>query len=269
MYRVISHPNSIKVYNFIAIVITLCLLDGCAKMVETHQLTPPMSSTAIGDALTSSEKLFSERADIEKLRQAIATLSKARNPDQRNYEVEWKFAKYCYFLGKAERNEDEAVEAFEKGRDAGKIASRVDKDKPDGHFWYAANMGELARISPVTEGLKTVDDIREEMTAVIAIQPEYQNGSAYDGLGQLELATRGLKGGSTEKAVEYLEKGVKVSPDNANIRLHLAEAYFVLKKDADARKQLNVLFELKPNPDYINEHRAAVEKGKKLLEKNS
>ncbi|MEO5860716.1 MAG: TRAP transporter TatT component family protein [Pyrinomonadaceae bacterium] len=199
---------------------------------------------------------------------AVNILGVARNPDQRNFEVEWKFAKYSYFLGKLEPLEKDAIAVFEKGRDAAKIASRVDPSKADGHFWYGANLGELARISPVTVGIKSVDDIREAINTSISIEPAYQNGSGFDALGQLEMATRTLKGGTIEKAIEYYEKGLEISPDNANLRLHLAEAYLAAKKDAEAKKQLNALFALTPKPPYELEHQIAVEKGKTLLSKN-
>lgn len=268
MYQLISHPISIKHYNFLAIVITLCLLSACSKKVESHNADPNLSSTTISESLRSAESLFAERSDIAKLRTAVNALRMARNPDQRNYEIEWKFAKYSYFLGKIEPLERDAIVVFEKGRDAAKIASRVDPNKPDGHFWYAANLGELARISPVTVGIKSVDDIREAINASIAIEPAYQNGSGYDALGQLEMATRTLKDGTIQKAIEYYGKGLEVSPGNANIRLHLAEAYLAGKKNADAKKQLNALFALTPDPGYEPEHKAAVEKGKALLSKN-
>ncbi|MEQ1761768.1 MAG: tetratricopeptide repeat protein [Pyrinomonadaceae bacterium] len=268
MYQLISHSISIKHYKFLAIVITLCLLTACSKKVESHNADPSYASTSISDSLRVSEGLFAERSDISKLRTAVNTLGLARNPDQRHYEVEWKFAKYSYFLGKVEPLEEDAIAAFEKGRDAGKIASRVDPSKADGHFWYGANLGELGRISPVTVGIKSVDDIREAMNASIAIEPNYQNGSAYDGLGQLEMATRTLKGGTIEKAIEYYEKGLEISPDNANLRLHLAEAYLAAKDEADAKKQLNALFALTPNPAYEQEHKVAVEKGRALMSKN-
>ena len=106
------------------------------------------------------------------------------------------------------------------------------------------------------------------MNTSIAIDPNYQNASAYDGLGQLEMATRTLKGGTIGKAIEYYEKGLELSPANANIRLHLAEAYLAAKKDGDARKQLNTLFTLVPNPAYAVEHNIAVEKGKALMSKS-
>ena len=268
MYERISHPISIKHYNFLAIVITLCLLSGCSRTVESNYDTPKADAANISEHLSKAESLFAERADIEKLRDAVNTLAQARNPDQRNYEIEWKFAKYSYFLGMVEPIEKDAIAVFEKGRDAAKIAARVDPNKPDGHFWYAANLGELARISPVTVGIKSVDDIRESMNAVIAIEPNYQNGSAFDALGQVEMATRTFKGGSTEKAIEFYQKGLELSPDNANLRLHLAEAYIAVRKKPDAKKHLNALFNLTPNPLYKLEHKVAIEKGKALMAKN-
>lgn len=268
MSSILFHPHSEKVYNFIAIVITLCLLEACASRVETQSPPKKVSETAIVDALAESEKLFNQRGDVEKLREAVAALANVRNADQRNYEVEWKFAKYSFFLGKVELTENDAIEIFENGRDAGAIASRMEPAKPDGHFWYGANLGELSRISPVTVGLKSVDDIREAMNAVIAVQPDYQGASAYDALGQVELKTR-LYGGRTAKAIEYLEKGRSLAPDNANIRLHLAEAYFAAERDADGRKELDHLLAMKPHPNYLPEHEAAVAEARKLLKRKS
>ena len=82
------------------------------------------------------------------------------------------------------------------------------------------------------------------------------------------MATRTLKGGTIQQAIEYYEKGLEISPDNANLRLHLAEAYLAAKKDGDAKKELNMLFALTPNPAYLPEHQVAVEQGKILLSKH-
>ena len=105
------------------------------------------------------------------------------------------------------------------------------------------------------------------MGKVIELQPDYQGASAYDALGQVELATR-LKGGDAEKAVEYLEKGSELAPDNATMRADLAEAYLAVKRDGDARKQIDQVLQMKPNPEFMPEYRDAVEKAKKLLRTN-
>lgn len=268
MYPTLSHPNSIKVYHFIAIVITLCLLGGCATQVETHEKSPEISSTVIGDGLSEAEALFTRRSGLEDLRNGVRALGRVRDPDNRSYEVEWKFAKYSYFLGKAETDETKAIKAFESGRDAARIATRLEQEKPDGHFWYAANLGELARISPLTVGLKSVDDIRGSMEKVIAIEPGYQGASAFDALGQLEMATRNFKGGKADRAVDHYLKGLSLAPDNANLHLHLAEAYLALKRGADARKQLDELISMEPNREYLAEHEMAVKNARKLLSTN-
>jgi tetratricopeptide (TPR) repeat protein len=226
-----------------------------------------VSPEAVQKALSDSEGLFKQREDLDKLRAAIKALGDVRDADNRNYQVEWTYSKYNFFLGKHSPNEDEAETALEQGRDAGKIASRVDPQKPDGHFWYAANLGELSRRSPITVGLKSVDDIKAGMNKVLDIQPDYQGASAYDALGQIELMTR-LKGGDAQKAVDYFEKGLELAPVNTNLKLHLGEAYLAVKRDSEARKQLDQLLAMKPNPEYMPEYRECVDKARKLIETN-
>jgi tetratricopeptide (TPR) repeat protein len=256
-----------KLYILITIVITWWALTSCSSKSNADIPRKNVSPEAIQKALADSEGLFKQREDLDKLRSAIKALAEVRDADNRNYQVEWTYAKYNFFLGKHTTDEDEAESALEQGRDAGKIASRIEPQKPDGHFWYAANLGEWSKRSPITVGLKSVDDIKESMSRVLEIQPDYQGASAYDALGQVELMTR-LKGGDAQKAVEYLEKGQQLAPDNTNIKLHLSEAYLAVKRDADARKQLDQLLAMKPNPEYMPEYRECVAKAKKLIETN-
>jgi hypothetical protein len=254
-------------YILITIVITLCLLWSCSSSQNSSEIEKPEADPAeIAGIISEAESLFAGRGtDVSKLQQAVKILSDARNPDHRNFDIEWHYAKMNFFLGKEIGKEADAEAAFERGRDAGRIASRIAPDKPDGYFWYGASLGELARISPVTVGIKSIDDIREAMNKVIELQPDYQNASAYDGLAQLELATR-LYGGSANRAAELLETGLKYENDNPNLRLHLAEAYIALHRPVDARKQLDLLDQIKPNASYIPEYNECVAEAKRLRE---
>jgi len=153
---------------------------------------------------------------------------------------------------------------FGEGRDAGKTAFEMEPGKPDGYFWYAANLGKISRINPITVGIGSVEEIRSAMNKVVELQPRYQNSSAYNALAQLEMDTR-LFGGSAEKAVAILENALKTEKLNANMHLRLAEAYLATKRPAEARRQLDVLFQMKPDPDYIVEYNATVEDARKLL----
>lgn len=256
-----------KSYILITIVITLCILGSCSKHRTVQPPAPAISEAAISDALQKADALFKDREDPTKLQQAVDTLATVRDPDRRNFEVEWKFSKYSYFLGKQMSDDDEAETILKAGRDAGRTASRVEPNKPDGYFWYGANLGEMSRRSPITVGIRSVDDIREAMNKVIELQPDYQNASAYDVLAQVEMATR-LTGGSAEKAVDYLEKGLAIEKGNAMLRLHLAQAYLAVKKDARAKEQIDYILRMDPPPGYIPEYRESVQQAKKLLRNN-
>lgn len=257
--------KSRKLYYFITIVITLYLHTSCSTPAAGE---PPLSKAAklnTDQTIQQADGLFSERRDIEKLREAVRLMSQLRDPGDRNFEVEWRFARFSYFLGKQTPDDNEAAAVLEKGKEAGKIASRIAPDRPEGHFWYGANLGELASLSPITVGIKAVDDIREAMNAVIRIEPAYQAASAFDALAQVEMKTR-LYGGKAEKAVEFLEQGLQLDQTNANIHANLAEAYLAVKRDAEAKRQIDTLLKMEPNKDYLIEHEEAVQKVKRLLE---
>ncbi len=256
--------NTSKSAIFFTIVITSCLHVACTTTDAIETAGPLVSPEVISSSLTESDALFKQREDVAKLREAVDVLRKARDYKQRNFEVEWKFARLNYFLGKQSTDEKESDTAFEEGRDAAKIASNLEPQKPEGYFWYGANLGELARNNMLTVGIKALPEVRGAMEKVIDLQPSYQNSSAYDVLGQIELETR-LYGGKAEKAVELLEKALETERDNMNIHLHLGEAYLAVKKESEARKQLEKVLVMKHDPDFLIESREAVEKARKLL----
>ncbi len=261
-----SGKKSQKVYILITIVITLYLLTACSSGSKADPAQKNQSNLPIEETLANAETLFKQREDPNKLREAVTLVGRLRNPHNRNFEVEWKFAKYSCFLGQAITDEKEREALFENGKSAGQIASRLEPGKPNGYFWYGANLGELSKMSPITVGLKSVNDIRGAMNKVIELQPDFQGASAYDILAQVELNT-GLTGGKAEKAVEYLEKALELERDNSNIRLHLAQAYLAVDEDAKAKQQLDQIVQMKPHPDYVREHAAALEQAKKLLKR--
>lgn len=253
-------------YAFITIGLLVLLTVSCASSGEaTEQISALPKDFDAEKTLAKAEELFYQREDVEKLREAVATLNQARIADHRVYEIEWKFAKYSYFLGKRTDSEKETEKVLIEGEKAALIAIRMEPEKPDGHFWFAANLGEEARISPMTVGLKRVDEIRSALKKVIEIQPDYQGASAYDGLARIELET-GLIGGKTDRAIDYLEKALELEKNNSNIRINLAKAYLRVDRDNDAKKQLQYVVAMEPDTDYKFEYQENLKEAKRLLE---
>ncbi|HET6893190.1 MAG TPA: TRAP transporter TatT component family protein [Pyrinomonadaceae bacterium] len=216
--------------------------------------------------VAQAEELYRQREDLSKLRQAVTLLRQARIGDYGNYEIAWKLAKFDYYLGSHTDDDRERDEAFREGIEAAKTAVQIYGDKPDGHFWLGANYGGTAEHS-IVAGLATIEDIRREMEAVLKIDEGYQSGSAYLGLGQLYLQAPKILGGDTQKAISYLEKGLKFGSNNALLRLRLAEAYEAAHRDAEARREIDFLLRMTPHPDYVPEHNEAVGEARKLLKK--
>lgn len=247
-------------------ILAVFLSISCATSSEAEDVElSPKPSISADEALTKAEQLYQGREDLEKVREAIKTLEQARDMDSRDYKVEWNYARYSYFLGSRKTIDDaEAEKTLKKGLSAAKIAKRVEPDKPDGHFWYAAVLGEQAKRNPLTKGITSVGEIRKTLNKVIEIEPSYQGASAYDALGQLEMGTRNL-GGSAEKAVEYYKKGLELEKENAYLYFHSGEAYVALKQKDKAKEMLDKVLNLKPNPDFLPEYKEAEADAKKLL----
>ena len=251
----------------IILILSIFLAVSCSSSTEAEDdLTNAKPAVDPAEAIEKADALYKKRADLDNVRDALKTLNSARDMDNRNYEVEWKFALMSYFLGNAyDTPDDEAEKVLKKGLSAGKIAKRMEPNKPEGHFWYGAVLGEQAKRSPVTVGITSLDDIKTSMQKVIEIDPNYQGASAYDALGVLELETTGLAGGSEEKAVEYLEKALSLEKENSFIRVHLAQAYLATNQKAKAKAQLNHVLKMKPNEDFLPEYERSVVDTKKLL----
>jgi tetratricopeptide (TPR) repeat protein len=225
-----------------------------------------------GDAKMAAERiaeadaLYEGREDLQKARVAVVSLRQARTADYGNYEAAWKLARASFFVGDRTDNNSERDDLFREGTEAGKAAVLLQPDKPEGHFWLGANYGGSAAHSTIAN-LSSFQDIKREMEAVLKIDESFQGYSAYLGLGRLYLQAPTVLGGDTDKAIEYLQKGIKANPNHGLMRFHLAEAYESNNRDAEAKKQIEALMALTPDPKHTAEHKDAVEKAKKLLEK--
>lgn len=261
----------VKTY-FVDLSVLVCLSlimaqSGCQNAATTVQPGVDTGDETVAKAkLAEAETLYEGRADLVKARVAVAALRQAQVADYGNYEAAWKLARAAYYVGDRTDDDDESDDMFRQGIEAGQAAVKLQPDKADGHFWLGANYGGNAANSTLAS-LSSVQDIRREMEAVVKIDEGYQSGSAYLGLGRLYLQAPRVLGGDANKAIEYLEKGLQFGPNNSLMRFHLAEAYYAAERMADARKQLEALFAITPDPKYAAEHNDAVEKGKKLLTK--
>jgi len=260
--------NSTETLSKYAVCVALIVL--CAAAISCRKAaTAPVDSVGTRpakEAITEADGLYAQRTDVVKVRQAIVALRQAQADDSTNYDLAWRLAKYNYYLGSHTPESTEKSKAFHDGVEAGKLAVQVRNDKPEGHFWLGANYGGNAQLSALA-GFSEVEDIKTEMETVLKIDEKYQSGSAYMVLGQLYLEAPRILGGDVSKAISYLEKGIKIGPDNDLMRAKLAAAYAAAHRNEDARKQIETLIATKPSPEFQPEYNEAVADAKKTEEK--
>src|SRR4051812_6194003 len=88
------------------------------------------------------DRLYAQRVDVVKAREAehLWTERLARAP--RDFDTAWKLARARYWLG-GHATEQERKTLYEQGIAAARNAVALQPNRPEGHFWIAANMGAL------------------------------------------------------------------------------------------------------------------------------
>jgi tetratricopeptide (TPR) repeat protein len=251
-------------YVFITVFIALILLTASCNRTSTDD-SLQLDTTSAGQDIATADQLYARRDDLLQLRRGIVSLRQALTKDPGNFEAAWRLSKFNYYLATHAVDTKERDGAFRAGIDAGKTAVQLQNDKPDGHFWLGANYGGAAKHSTI-QGLATVNDIRSEMETVLRLDQGYQNGSAYMVLGLVYLNAPSIVGGDPKKAVEEMEKGLPFGEPNAFLHLHLAEAYTKVGREEDARREIQKILVMDPDPTYLPEYKEASTDAQKLLD---
>ena len=244
---------------------------SCSALFQSCSSSQPVQESlaqdkaAAAELVAQSDKLYEQRAELQRAREAVVLLRRAASSDTGSYDAAWRLARLDYYLGAHTDDENERDRAYDEGVEAGRRAVKLEEGKPEGHFWLGANLGGRARTS-MLNGLRAVDEIRREMGRVIELDEGFESGSAYMALGQVDIEAPRMAGGDPKRAVETLEKNLRFGEKNALYRLRLAQAYVAVNRDGDARRELEGILKMTPNPAYVPEYNDAVKEARKLLD---
>jgi hypothetical protein len=208
-----------------------------------------IATSAALQAQNDPDALYRQRSDVAKAREAVAIWSGRLAKNPRDFDSAWKLARAAYWLGG--HDEPSARRAdLEKGVEAGRQASMLEPNRPEGYFWMAASMGQLAESYGMRQGLKYRGPIKEALEKVLQLDAPYQNGSADRALGRWYYKVPGLFGGSKKKSEEHLRKSLTYDTNSAASRFFLAETLFELDRKADAIAELQKVVDGPVNPEW-------------------
>jgi tetratricopeptide (TPR) repeat protein len=207
---------------------------------------------------------FGEESESDK--QSLAIAEKALAGDGGNYQWLWRVARACYFVGD-EAGKGDKLRHFDRGIVVGQRAIALQPESVEGHFWLAVNYGGYAEQKGAFKALRMVKKIRAEMEIVLRLNDGYHDASAYHALGEMDRQLPRIFGGNLRRSIARLEQGVKLAPDNMQMRYVLAQAYKDEGRKEDARRQLQDIIGRPVNPARAKSERSTQEKARQLLNK--
>ncbi|MEO7273366.1 MAG: TRAP transporter TatT component family protein [Vicinamibacterales bacterium] len=223
---------------------------------------PPV--LAVTGQAADADGLYAHRDDLASARRAAAIWAERLHRDPRDFLSAWKLARARYWLG-GHAPEAERKPLLEAGIAAARTALTIAADKPEGHFWLAANRGALAESFGLRQGLKYRGTIKDELLIVLRLDPAFQQGSADRALGRWYARVPGLFGGSTAKAEAHLRASLTYGPHSTASHFFLAELLFDDHRPDDARAELQQVLDAPLDPDWAPEDREFKEKATRRI----
>ena len=210
------------------------------------------------------DELYKHRETLASAQQAEQIWSERLATNAKDFDSAWKLARARYWLG-GHASEKSRKTFLEGGIAAARAAIAVEPNKPDGHFWLAANMGALAESFGMRQGLKYRGDIKDELETVLRLDQPFLQGSADRALGRWYYKVPGLFGGSNRKSEEHLRKALTYNPQSTVTLFFLAETLIDEKKKDEARATLQKVIDAPLDPDWGPEDREFKQKAQALL----
>jgi len=197
------------------------------------------------------DELYRQREDLASAKRAAAVWSETAGDD---FASAWKLARAEYWIG-GHAPQGERRAAFERGVSAGETAARLKPDRPEGHYWLAADMGALAESFGLAQGLKYRSRIKSELERVVAIDATWEQASAVTALGRWYYLVPRLFGGSRAKADEHFRRTLDQFPRSVTALFFLAESLTAQQQSAEARQLLQRVVDAPIEADWAPEDR--------------
>lgn len=224
----------------------------------------PAASRVSGQGQDDADALYRNREHLPSALAAAARWEARLTTDPSDFEAAWKSAKAAYWIGghvpPAERRRE-----YERGITAGRAAVRIHPDRPEGHFWLAADMGAMAESFGLLTGLKYKGLVKEELETVLALAPAFDEGAADRALGRWYFRVPGLFGGSKTKSVEHLRRALTYDPTSAASHFFLAETLRAMGRGNEATREWQMVVDAPLAPGWEPEVREFQRKARALL----
>jgi tetratricopeptide (TPR) repeat protein len=144
------------------------------------------------------------------------------------------------FIGGLDGSKPERQKFRKKGRYYAEILIKEQPRRVEGYYWLALNLGGLAEIAGVREGLRLVPPMMENLQTALKLNETYDAAGPHRVLGRIYFEAPGwpLSVGNINKSLDHLRAAVRLAPENCTNHLYLAETLLRLGKREEGRQEL-------------------------------
>ena len=213
------------------------------------------------------EALYKDRENLASARKATEIWELRLKANPRDFESAHKLSRARYWLGTNGLPEAERKAALEGGIAAARTAMAIAPNRPEGHFWLAANMGALAESFGMRQGIKYRGPIKDALLMTLKLDQGFLQGSADRALGRWYFKVPGLFGGSNKQSETHLRKALTYNPNSVISHIFLADTLADMGRKEEARKEYQAAIDAPFDPDWTPEDRRFKEQAKQLLAK--
>ena len=192
----------------------------------------PDTLVKLSDKILRESPLTFKRAD-----HALAALEKAlKNASARRFEIYWKLARACFMLTEILPEKHQRWTYGRQGRDYAGWAASLKPRRVEPHYYRALN---IAKVAEATADRSLIKAMVAEAEIAARFDVRFDEAGPLRFLGKVYITAPAwpVSIGSSEKALEYLERAVSLAPTPLN-RLFLGEAYYHEEEYDKARRTL-------------------------------
>ena len=214
------------------------------------------------------DRLYADREQLASARQAADIWDARLAANPKDFESAWKLARACYWLG-GHVPANEQRQQYERGIKAATRAMELQPERPEGHFWMAADMGAMAESFGLRAGIRYRGPIKKALETVLKIDPAYQQGSADRALGRWYFQSASLvrrQQGQSDRTPEAVadatrpeEHAPRISSSPKHISTWTGRMMPAARRSWCSMRRFD--------PDWTPEDREFKQKAKELLEK--
>lgn len=185
--------------------------------------------------------LMNCHTDPLRIDQARTLLEDAARDDG-SAEVMSELARAWFLVGEVRATSSaERLEAYFRGREAGRRAVDISPNSEAAHVWYVINSGRWAETKGIFRAMFMLPMLREEMDLVLKLNPASVEGNTLKGSLLAELPK--MLGGDRVHAEEHFKNALAADPHRSGPRVELARLYIATGRTDDARRELHMVLQ--------------------------